>query len=576
MAKDRFDNDSPTTQSRQESDDLQNIATLKGVDISLGFGRRPSPDQFEETQVSVKLYESAGKLAARAEKKVITDPWKIKDGSDKSPISRLKSLASEISKEESTRPKSISPLESFIQSKSSKKPSAVNGGSAENVVVARVAANSEQLKKQGVPDTFAAGDNIKQPQLSKQMVTSEHKKPVRVPTSGNAKAAPHRQEVYKPSVGLPFAPLSESKIITTTTTRSKTEPAPIKNLAASGAVSIISRSRVVKSSSGSGRTTIKRKQMMNQPTILHAIFTNKGHDQLPVTPTKKVAEVSASKGADVVASEDSAGLFTQLKQVKKAQISRKSVIKNSQFVPVSQDSPDSGDIHEDVEVSRPSTVDKIVTLAEKAVDRQQNDLNSSTFKPVYSGAEAVPMGSSKTLFSISKPETEAQSLQPDFGAISTQKSEERPSYEFTMTASMARTRNAAGEEEQYWSVPVETLGSGVANMLGNAVGGVVHVSQVITGGTKRKVTSKPKAKPQAAKSVNVVNVPLKRGQRVKKAMANKIGSGIGGIFSGVGEVAKGGANIVVGTLGCIGGALVCVTGAKVGADNRAQKKELLK
>lgn len=123
--------------------------------------------------------------------------------------------------------------------------------------------------------------------------------------------------------------------------------------------------------------------------------------------------------------------------------------------------------------------------------------------------------------------------------------------------------------ESYWEVPVETLGVGVLQLLGNTVGGVVHIGKRVAGKGRGSPSVAYRAG-SADRHIKSEIKTLKRGQQMKTVMAGRVGGGVRGVVSGVGQIAKGGVNIVVGSLGCLGGALVCISGIKI--NNKAPRK----
>jgi hypothetical protein len=107
--------------------------------------------------------------------------------------------------------------------------------------------------------------------------------------------------------------------------------------------------------------------------------------------------------------------------------------------------------------------------------------------------------------------------------------------------------------EQYWEVPVEGLGAGVAHLLGDAVGGVVNAGKAIGGiGRKKGKTVRKKSRKNASNNAS---------NNASRLRSITVRGGVKNIFSGAGLIVKGGAGIVVGSLGCLGGALVCMSGA---------------
>jgi hypothetical protein len=120
--------------------------------------------------------------------------------------------------------------------------------------------------------------------------------------------------------------------------------------------------------------------------------------------------------------------------------------------------------------------------------------------------------------------------------------------------------------DMYWLVPVESLGSGIASALGDAVGGIVNAGQSLGGKRKKRKTSK-KSTPRPNPTVNNPGKPVKYKQSSGSIMSGTVSGGFKNILFGAGQIVKGGtgivkggAGIVVGSLGCLGGAIVCMTG----------------
>ena len=126
------------------------------------------------------------------------------------------------------------------------------------------------------------------------------------------------------------------------------------------------------------------------------------------------------------------------------------------------------------------------------------------------------------------------------------------------------TGSTQGANAEYWEVEIESLGGGIASLLGSAVGGVVRAGKSVGG--KKQV-------PRAEKA----NIPTQvvaqttTGQRAKKLVTGTVVGGVGSVFSGVGQIARGSVNIMVGTLGCFGGALVCMSRTIVGKPHPDRK-----
>ncbi|MBF0587880.1 MAG: hypothetical protein HQL53_02005 [Magnetococcales bacterium] len=107
--------------------------------------------------------------------------------------------------------------------------------------------------------------------------------------------------------------------------------------------------------------------------------------------------------------------------------------------------------------------------------------------------------------------------------------------------------SASGGEKGGLAVPVEDLGAGLANTLGDMVGGVVQLA-------KRGATALEGFTPQALATDGVPSsAPL------VTRMANRVAVGVQEIFTGVGLVIRGGSNVVVGSVGCVVGSATMIT-----------------
>ncbi|MBF0123857.1 MAG: hypothetical protein HQL60_00815, partial [Magnetococcales bacterium] len=117
-------------------------------------------------------------------------------------------------------------------------------------------------------------------------------------------------------------------------------------------------------------------------------------------------------------------------------------------------------------------------------------------------------------------------------------------------------------------IPVESLGTGIFNALGDMVGGVVQITRSLkkrAGGASAPVAPIADdyeedfgSKPIAAASSTV-------------RMANRMTSGVLGVVTGVGDIVKGGSNIVVGTVGVVTAPVVSAVGSVLGALKPARK-----
>jgi hypothetical protein len=650
----RADDSSETIKDGQTDMTEPSNFGCKGVAISLHSGRRASSDEKEGRKNSPQKQETANDGSAkplavpkvvvspRTEPQEITDPWNASDRGEKTPIQRLKKLATEISQTEDNNSQGISPLENFIRNKVSSKSSAPKKGNVpfikdiptNNAGSKRASAVTSVAKKQPKKPLINVGSSV------------ENKFAVKVEAKPPAKTASQRQKNYNIEVGLPFS-TSASKTSKKQLFVTKVV-APHRQTHVSKAV-VKGKKLLAKSAKTSqpSRTTIKRKEGMREPTMLQAVFSNNAEDfsqnsnHLPFAPVKNSNRSVASKKISVAPTEQRFGVLVEIKKLKDSRKEEKNVLKNGGFIPMDKAGPVIAKQQDNKVVEEQATnVEKIISLAQDTINQQAKELESSTFKPVVSGVQDAPLDSSKTLFSIaakSKPQkVDSQELHhssptvddalpsqktvdwtssdlssqdssnnkqhevevsvsssslaglladrdvgsasesptiilPDFAGYSggISNSEQQDTAQVNIAFNTMQANKMNNDEEQYWAVPVESLGSGVANALGNAVGGVVHIGKVISGNSGKKHKKRPAAK---AKTVIAVKAPLKRGQQVKEIMANKVGSGVGGIITGVGQMAKGGANVVVGTLGCLGGALVCLSGAKVDNKTKLIKK----
>ncbi|MBF0308762.1 MAG: hypothetical protein HQL56_04450 [Magnetococcales bacterium] len=112
------------------------------------------------------------------------------------------------------------------------------------------------------------------------------------------------------------------------------------------------------------------------------------------------------------------------------------------------------------------------------------------------------------------------------------------------------TRRAPASDPR--EVPVESLGEGIFNALGDMVGGVVNASRSLTGKV-RKVVVDPEEELAAEES----GIPLSGTDRAAKKMAK----GVTDVAGGVGGILKGGGNIVLGTIGVVTMPVVGAVGA---------------
>jgi hypothetical protein len=111
----------------------------------------------------------------------------------------------------------------------------------------------------------------------------------------------------------------------------------------------------------------------------------------------------------------------------------------------------------------------------------------------------------------------------------------------------SRTNNKP-QENGSKGIPVEDLGVGVFNALGDMVGGVVHLARAVGGGVK--------------KVVDTSSVSQESG-------TNRMVLGAQGMLTGVKEIVKGGGNIVIGTIGLV----TVPVAAVIKSMNKSESKE---
>ncbi|MBF0194808.1 MAG: hypothetical protein HQL71_09625 [Magnetococcales bacterium] len=598
----------------------------KGVAILLQAKRRINVDNMEHGKISRKKQANKNidashpfqttELSPRAVPVEITDPWNASDRSEKSPIQRLKKLAIEIGQIEGDSSNAPSPLENFIRSKASSKSSSSN-----NIGVPFV--KSETVKETGT----VKKQKLKNLQIVGS-ISTDNTVDVKVEAKPQEKTYSKKHSSYNKNVGLPFTTTETSKklsLFSKTITPQGLKPtkkALVKDK------KIIAR---IANSQQTDRPTIKRKQTMRKPSTLQAIFSN----QLPLAPVIHSNKSRKDNKISVVPSDKKFGVLVEANKLNESRVDAKTSIKNEDSVPKEIPMTNLPKQQDSVElVEQVTKAEKIVSLAEETIKQKAKEQKPSTFKPVVSGTDDIPLDTSQTLFSIEKlkpqqtdndieesglsdilnqqgvglksPDLSSQEsttnyqnsvdvsvkskglsdllaekygkktihsptiMLPDLAEYSGSISNigQQDTNEFNIAFNSVQVKNMDNSEEQLWTVPVEPLGSGVANALGNAVGNVVYIGKVISGNSGKK--PKKKLEPKA-KTITAVKEPIKRGQRVKELMANKVGSGVGGIFTGVGQMAQGSANVVIGTLGFLGGALVCLVSSNSQPEEKINK-----
>ncbi|MBF0448140.1 MAG: hypothetical protein HQL67_08080 [Magnetococcales bacterium] len=129
--------------------------------------------------------------------------------------------------------------------------------------------------------------------------------------------------------------------------------------------------------------------------------------------------------------------------------------------------------------------------------------------------------------------------------------------DFSKPYEIAAKRSVKGGVER-WEVPVEGLGDGIVNTLGDAVGGIVNLGRkIFRFGKKTKKTGAVQGRirpiqPTADTRIQKVN----QGHAIKVYMIGQTVSGVYNIVTGIGQVVKGGVQILVGLVGYVGGVLV--------------------
>ncbi|CAK0775707.1 hypothetical protein CCP3SC15_520008 [Gammaproteobacteria bacterium] len=91
-------------------------------------------------------------------------------------------------------------------------------------------------------------------------------------------------------------------------------------------------------------------------------------------------------------------------------------------------------------------------------------------------------------------------------------------------------KSSKPREDGRREVPLESLGTGVFNALGDMVGGVVHLARTMSGGVKKVVATNPTSQTSAT---------------------TRMALGAQEVVTGAKEIIKGGGNIVIGTIGMV-------------------------
>ncbi len=484
------------------------------------------------------------------------------DREKKTALNQLKELADELSNE-GKKPEMVSPLDEFIRNKAS------------------TMSGAKQVKSShftGKPDADSGGS-------LRQAAAIARKKPLG-PYNPSAALRPAAAEAPKGSSvvqsrkvapELPFAKPQKTHVVPFTISNEQSVASPSHFQTVTASLDRSPRDFSELEASMAQRPQIRRKQPMNRPAVLQAIFSVADSSESLRGAQSQVAKpaedtVTADAGRDVASPAAAAVTGDGAKE----------------------DAAASG--------GKSQQLQQVLALAEATARRKQE---SGSFQQLYAGGDSATGTPSQTLFSIAPGEappapdwdapadiaakadgggTDPVPEQPvitesDPGAVSQPVAADRegakaaePKAQEVVVGS-ASGLPAIGDH--YWVVPVESFSTGIAHMLGDMVGGVVAVGRNMAESDRmmKIALNKPEVQKQVAKSAAA---PRKRGQIIKDFMAGKVGSGVWSVMSGVGQVAKGGAGIVVGSLGCLGGALVCISGAEVGSETRSGKKKLVR
>ncbi|MBF0421658.1 MAG: hypothetical protein HQL73_01560 [Magnetococcales bacterium] len=120
----------------------------------------------------------------------------------------------------------------------------------------------------------------------------------------------------------------------------------------------------------------------------------------------------------------------------------------------------------------------------------------------------------------------------------------------------------SGRGPDLGQVPVEGLGSGIANLLGDAVGGVVSLFTV-----SRTATIQVDARQSDLKS-RAKMVSQHRPTPASESGLRRVGGGIRGILGGAAQITTGGIDILLGSLGTLGG-LIGYTIGRTGTKSKS-------
>lgn len=137
------------------------------------------------------------------------------------------------------------------------------------------------------------------------------------------------------------------------------------------------------------------------------------------------------------------------------------------------------------------------------------------------------------------------------------------------SVSKPRRKPGIEEEDPMWvtipqaqlaedTVAVEGLGMGIANVLGDIVGGVVSVSRrTPRNRSKQPVPAEKKTKLDGTRADHYGLAS----QALTVRMGGRIVHGVRGVFAGSGAIINGGKDLILGTAGCVAGTVGSLTDA---------------
>ncbi|MBF0444666.1 MAG: hypothetical protein HQL68_03690 [Magnetococcales bacterium] len=556
---------------------LKGVEAFKGVAMSLAANQKP----IQKMQETLTPAFSDSQLVSRVVQTEIDDPWHVEDQVKKNIPERLEELAKEMTNKEKDKPELWSPLENFIKDKASKGTSTLSSGS-EPQIIEEVAVMEPvtPIHPPGEQSTqhhpFVDQNNNSAAEVVLPLEVKS--KRVEMAKFNHSRTIPVRRKSFSNSIGMPFSstdsPDSQpsktafssekvnqeksfsdkdtfsipatSKPTTATRPFSNQEnrsqeissPAVKEGLAVVEEMSQTDdrdHPHRVKTVIALAQATIKRKQAMHRSDSLLAAFSG---EKLP-PPDMPTYHSQANVAAAPVRNNGAA---------KKKHSSEKLPTSSTwQAKPVAYDISTEDGKTGTWHLEKSIKVPNIPKDAPEADNSKAGQVTQKDVSPISATASSGPAISARLVQNEQKKQVRVgEVLDPDSTDIG---------------------------EVEFWEVPVETLGAGIVQVLGDTVGGVVHFGQAVAGGKNKGTITPSSVVSKTAINENEL-VKYKQGQRIKAQMAGKVGSGIKSIFSGVGMLTRGGVNIVVGSLGCLGGALVCLSTTIVGS-NETQKQTKL-